>query len=146
MAAKGASDGLSQDERDAVKQRAKELREQEKAGKNREAGLASVRKAIDELEADDKVLAEGLHAVVTDAAPALVPKTYYGMPGYADANGKVVVFFQSSAKFKTRYSTIGFQDSAALDDGDLWPIGFAVRAWTPAVEKKITDLITTAVS
>ncbi len=146
MAAKGASDGLSQDERDAVKQRAKELREQEKAGKNREAGLASVRKAIDELEADDKVLAEGLHAVVTDAAPALVPKTYYGMPGYADANGKVVVFFQSSAKFKTRYSTIGFQDSAALDDGDLWPIGFAVRAWTPAVEKKITELITTAVS
>ncbi len=146
MAAKGASDGLSQDERDAVKQRAKELREQEKAGKNREAGLASVRKAIDELEADDKVLAEGLHAVVTDAAPALVPKTYYGMPGYADANGKVVVFFQSSAKFKTRYSTIGFQDSAALDDGDLWPIGFAVRAWTPTVEKKITELITTAVS
>ncbi|MFD1340277.1 iron chaperone [Microbacterium lemovicicum] len=146
MAAKGASDGLSQDERDAVKQRAKELREQEKAGKNREAGLASVRKAIDELEADDKVLAEGLHAVVTDAAPALVPKTYYGMPGYADANGKVVVFFQSSAKFKTRYSTIGFQDSAALDDGDLWPIGFAVRAWTPAVEEKITELITTAVS
>ncbi|MFS0734631.1 hypothetical protein ABC304_04290 [Microbacterium sp. 1P10UB] len=146
MAAKGASDGLSQDERDAVKQRAKELREQEKAGKNREAGLAAVRKAIDELEADDKVLAEGLHAVVTDAAPHLVPKTYYGMPGYADADGKVVVFFQASKKFKTRYSTIGFQDSAALDDGDLWPVGFAVRAWTPAVEKRITELVTTAVS
>lgn len=146
MAAKGASDGLSQDERDAVRQRAKELREQEKAGKNREAGLAAVRKAIDELDADDKVLAEGLHAVVADAAPELVPKTYYGMPAYADADGRVVVFFQASKKFKTRYSTIGFQDSAALDDGDLWPVGFAVRAWTPAVEKKIAELVTTAVS
>lgn len=146
MAAKGASDGLSQEERDAVKQRAKELREQEKAGKNREAGLASVRAAIEELEETDRELAEGLHAVVTEAAPGLVPKTYYGMPGYANADGKVVVFFQAAKKFKTRYSTIGFQDSAALDDGDMWPIGFAVRAWTPAVEKKVAALVTAAVS
>lgn len=146
MAKTESSEGLSQDERDAVKQRAKEVREQEKAGKNRAAGEKSVLDAIAQLEPEDKTLAEGLHKVVTDVAPDLVPKTYYGMPGYANADGKIVVFIQAAKKFKTRYATIGFQDDANLDDGDLWPIGFAVRDWTPAVEREISELVRRAVS
>ena len=145
MAKTDTSGGLSAEERDAVKQRAKELREQEKAGKNRAAGEQAVLDAIAEMEPDDRVLAEGLHKVVTEVAPDLVPKTYYGMPAYANAEGKIVVFIQAASKFKTRYATIGFEDRAALDDGDLWPIGFAVRNWTPAVEKKLTELVRTAV-
>jgi uncharacterized protein YdhG (YjbR/CyaY superfamily) len=146
MAEKTTSEGLSADERAAVKERAKELRAQEKAGKSREAGLKSVLDAIAKLEPEDKPLAEGLHKVVTEVAPDLVPKTYYGMPGYANAEGKIVVFLQPAKKFKTRYATIGFEDRAQLDDGYFWPIGFAVRAWTTAVEKKVTDLVRTAVS
>lgn len=145
MAEKTTSDGLSAEERAAVKERAKELRAQEKAGKNREAGLKSVLDAISKLEPEDKELAEGLHKVVSAEAPDLVPKTYYGMPGYANDEGKIVVFMQPAKKFKTRYATIGFEDRADLDDGDVWPIGFAVRAWTPAVEKKISELVRKAV-
>ena len=145
MAKSDTSGGLTAEERDAVKQRAKELREQEKAGKNRAAGDKAVRDAIAEMEPDDKVLAEGLYKVVTEVAPDLVPKTYYGMPGFANAEGKIVVFIQAAAKFKTRYATIGFEDRARLDDGDLWPIGYAIRNWTPAVEQQITELVRKAV-
>jgi uncharacterized protein YdhG (YjbR/CyaY superfamily) len=145
MAKTDTSGGLSAEEREAVKQRAKELRDQEKAGKNRAAGEKAVLEAIAEMEPDDRVLAEGLHKVVTEVAPDLVPKTYYGMPAYANSEGKIVVFIQAASKFKTRYATIGFEDRAALDDGDVWPIGFAVRNWTPAVEKKLTELVRTAV-
>ena len=146
MAKSDTSGGLTAEERDAVKQRAKELREQEKAGKNRAAGDKAVRDAIAEMEPDDKVLAEGLYKVVSEVAPDLVPKTYYGMPGFANAEGKMVVFIQAAAKFKTRYATIGFEDRANLDDGDLWPIGYAVRNWTPAVEQKFTELVRKAIS
>ncbi|MBM7831421.1 uncharacterized protein YdhG (YjbR/CyaY superfamily) [Agromyces cerinus] len=146
MAKADTSGGLSKEERDAVKQRAKELREQEKAGKNRAAGDKAVLDAIAEMEPDDRVLAEGLYKVVTAVAPDLMPKTYYGMPGFANAEGKMVVFIQAAAKFKTRYATIGFEDRANLDDGDLWPIGYAVRNWTPAVEAKVTELVRKAVS
>lgn len=146
MAKSDTSGGLSAEERDAVKQRAKELREQEKAGKNREAGDKAVREAIAEMEPADKSLAEGLYKVVTEVAPDLVPKTYYGMPGFANAEGKIVVFIQAAAKFKTRYATIGFEDRANLDDGDLWPIGYAVRNWTPAVEQTFAELVRKAVS
>ena len=145
MAKTDTSGGLSAEERDAVKQRAKELREQEKAGKNRAAGEKAVLEAIAQMEPDDRVLAEGLHEVVTEVAPDLVPKTYYGMPAYANAEGKIVVFIQAAGKFKTRYATIGFEDRAALDDGDLWPIGFAVRDWTPAVEQRVSELVRKAV-
>ena len=145
MAKADTSGGLSKEERDAVKQRAKELRDQEKAGKNRAAGDKAVLDAIAEMEPADKSLAEGLYKVVTEVAPDLVPKTYYGMPGFANAEGKIVVFIQAAAKFKTRYATIGFEDRANLDDGDLWPIGFAVRNWTPAVEAKIAELVRKAV-
>ncbi|GAA1806344.1 hypothetical protein [Agromyces neolithicus] len=146
MANSDTSGGLTAEERDAVKQRAKELREQEKAGKSRAAGDKAVLEAIAAMEPDDKVLAEGLYKVVNEVAPDLVPKTYYGMPGFANAEGKMVVFIQAAAKFKTRYATIGFEDRANLDDGDLWSIGFAVRNWTPAVEQKVTDLVRKAVS
>ena len=145
MAEKATSEGLSKEERDAVKQRAKELREQEKAGKNRAAGEQAVLEAIAQMEPDDRVLAEGLHGVVTEVAPDLMPKTYYGMPAYANAEGKIVVFIQAAGKFKTRYATIGFEDRAALDDGDMWPIGFAVHSWTPAVEQRLTELVRKAV-
>ena len=145
MAKADTTGGLSAEERDAVKQRAKELREQEKAGKNRAAGDKAVRDAIAEMEPADRSLAEGLYQVVTEVAPDLVPKTYYGMPGFANAEGKIVVFIQAAAKFKTRYATIGFEDRANLDDGDLWPIGFAVRNWTPAVEAKVTEIVRKAV-
>jgi uncharacterized protein YdhG (YjbR/CyaY superfamily) len=145
MAKSDTSAGLSAEEREAVKQRAKELREQEKAGKSRAAGEKAVLDAIAEMEPDDKVLAEGLYKVVSEVAPDLVPKTYYGMPGFANAEGKMVVFIQAAAKFKTRYATIGFEDRANLDDGDLWPIGYAVRNWTPAVEKKFAELVRKAV-
>ena len=145
MAKADESGGLSKDERDAVKQRAKELREQEKAGKNRAAGEKAVLDAIAQLEPDDQALAEGLHKVVSEVAPALVPKTYYGMPGYANDAGKMVVFIQPAKKFKTRYATIGFEDRANLDEGDLWPVAFAVRAWTPAVEERVTELVRRAI-
>lgn len=145
MAKTETSGGLSEFEREAVKQRAKELRDQEKAGKNRAAGEKAVLDAIAQLEPDDKALAEGLYRVVSEVAPDLVPKTYYGMPGFANGEGKMVLFIQPAHKFNTRYATIGFEDKADLDDGDLWPIGFAVRNWTPAVEQKITELVRRAV-
>ena len=146
MAKTETSAGLSQEEREAVKQRAKELREQEKAGKSREAGDKSVRDAIAKLDEPDKAIAQGLYDVVTAVAPHLVPKTYYSMPGFANDEGKMVVFVQPAGKFKTRYSTIGFEDRAHLDDGDIWPTAFAVNSWTPAVEKRVTEAVTKAVS
>ncbi|GAA1955637.1 hypothetical protein [Microbacterium deminutum] len=145
MAEKTKSEGLSQEERDAVKQRAKELRDQEKAGKNREAGLAAVLEAIAALDDNDRAIAEGLHKVVTEVAPDLVPKTYYGMPGYANAEGRIVVFNQPAGKFKVRYATVVFEDKARLDDGEMWPIGYAVTTWTPAVEKVVAELVEKAV-
>ena len=140
------SEGLSADERAAVKQRAKELREQEKAGKNRAAGEQAVRAAIEPLEGTDRDIAEGLYRVVTEVAPDLVPKTYYGMPGFANAAGKMVVFVQPAAKFGTRYATVGFDPAANLDDGDFWPTAFAVLAWTPAFEERFTALVRAAAS
>ena len=146
MAGKTSTDGLSQEEREAVKERAKELRAQAKAGKNREAGTKQVLEAIAKLDGTDKDIAEGLHKVVGEVAPDLVPKTFYGFPAYANADGKVVVFFQDSGKFKYRYSTLGFQDAANLDDGDVWPVVFALKQWSPAVERKIVELVQAAVS
>jgi uncharacterized protein YdhG (YjbR/CyaY superfamily) len=137
---------LSREERDAVRQRAKELREQEKAGRNRAAGEKSVREAIAQLEPADREIGEGFYAVVSEVAPHLVPKTYYGMPGFANAEGRIVVFLQPSGKFKTRYSTIGFEDRASLDDGDLWPTHFGVARWSPQVAERLTDLVRRATS
>ena len=95
---------------------------------------------------DDRALAERVHVTVTAAAPGLMPKTWYGMPAYANADGKVVIFFQDSGKFKYRYSTLGFQDAANLDDGDIWPVSYALAEWTPVVEKKVAELVKAAIS
>ena len=145
MAEPDTSQGLSKEERDAVKDRAKELREEAKAGKDRAAGEKAVAKAIAEMPAGDAKIATRIHEIVTGAAPELTPKTWYGQPAYADRDGKVVAFFQSADKFKTRYCTLGFNESARLDDGEMWATAFAVTALTPAVEKKITDLIARSV-
>ena len=95
---------------------------------------------------EDRALAERVHVTVTATAPELSPKTWYGMPAYANEDGKVVVFFQDSGKFNYRYSTLGFQDAANLDDGDLWPVAYALQQWSPAVEKKVAELVKAAVS
>lgn len=133
--------GLSKEERDAVKQRAAELRAEEKAGKTRAAGEQAVREAIAALPDDDRVLAEGIDRIVTEVAPQLVPKTWYGFPAYTDANGKVVVFFKAASKFTTRYATLGFEEAAQLDDGDLWTTSFALVKLTAKTEKTIAEYI-----
>jgi len=139
MAEKAA--GLSKEEREAVKQRAAELRAQEKAGKSRVAGEQAVREAIAALPDEDRALAEGIDRIVSEVAPQLVPRTWYGFPSYADDDGKIVVFFKAASKYTTRYSTLGFEEAAQLDDGDLWVTSFAVLALTPETEKKIADHI-----
>ena len=95
---------------------------------------------------EDRAVAERVHVTVTANAPDLAPKTWYGMPAYANADGKVVLSSKNSGKFGRRYSTLEFQDSAALDEGDMWAVGFAITRWTPAVEKKIAELVSAAVS
>ena len=95
---------------------------------------------------EDRALAERVHQTVTATAPELSPKTWYGMPAYANADGKVVVFFQDSGKFKYRYSTLGFQDAANIDDGDMWPVSYALQKWSATVEKKVAELVKAALS
>ncbi|MGY1701321.1 iron chaperone [Geodermatophilus sp. SYSU D00766] len=140
------SGGFTAEERAAMKQRAEELRAEGRKGAKRADGLQAVLDAIAGMAPEDRALAERVHVAVTTTAPSLSPKTWYGMPAYADADGKVVVFFQDSGKFKARYSTLGFNDAARLDDGDLWPTSFALRAWSPAVEARVVDLVRTATS
>ena len=140
-----AAEGLSKEERDAVKERAKELRDQAKAGKNRAAGEKQVQDAIAKMPELDASIAQRIHDIVAEVAPELSPKTWYSQPAYANADGKVIAFFQSADKFKTRYSTLGFSEDAALDDGEMWPTSFAVTALTPAVEKAIKELILRAI-
>ncbi len=141
---KEGSDGFSAEERAAMKERAAELRAEGKKGGKKADGLQAVLDRIAEMAPEDRALAERVHVVVTTTAPDLAPKTWYGMPSYADANGKAVVFFQDAGKFKTRYSTIGFQDNANLDDGDMWPVSYALTKWSPKVEKKVVELVKAA--
>lgn len=141
-----ASDGFSADERAAMKERAAELRAEGRKGAKKADGLQAILDRIAQMEPEDRALAERVHVTVTAAAPDLTPKTWYGMPAYANADGKIVVFFQDSGKFNYRYSTLGFQDAANLDDGDLWPVAYALQKWSPAVEKKVTELVRAAVS
>lgn len=141
-----ASDGFSAEERAAMKQRADELRAEGKRGVKKADGLQVLLEAIEKMAPDDRALAERVHITITSVAPQLTPKTWYGMPAYADENGKVVVFFQDSGKFKYRYSTLGFQDVAHLDDGNMWPVAYALTAWSPAVEQRITELVTRALA
>ncbi len=140
------SGGFTADERAAMKQRAAELRAEGKKGAKKADGLQAVLDRIAEMAPEDRVLAERVHMTVTATAPDLSPKTWYGMPAYANADGKVVVFFQDSGKFNYRYSTLGFQDAANLDDGDLWPVSYALQKWSGVVEKKVVELVRAAVS
>ena len=145
-ASKTASDGFSADERAAMKARAAELRAEGKKGAQRADGLQALLDSIAKMTPEDRTLAERVHVTVTAAAPDLTAKTWYGMPAYANAEGKVVLSFKNAGKFGQRYSSLEFQDSARLDDGEMWPIGFALTTWTPEVEKKVAELVTTAVS
>jgi uncharacterized protein YdhG (YjbR/CyaY superfamily) len=140
------SGGFTAQERAAMKKRAAELRAEGKKGAKQADGLQAVLDSIAQMEPADRALAERVHMTVTATAPELLPKTWYGMPAYANADGKIVVFFQDSGKFNYRYSTLGFQDAAHLDDGDLWPVAYALQKWSPAVEKKVADLVQAAVS
>jgi uncharacterized protein YdhG (YjbR/CyaY superfamily) len=149
MPAKNAatgSGGFSAEERAAMKERAAELRAESKKGAKQADSLQAVLDSIAEMAPEDRVLAERVHVTVTATAPGLSPKTWYGMPAYANADGKVVVFFQNAGKFNYRYSTLGFQDAANLDDGDMWPVAYALKKWSPVVEKKVAELVTAAIS
>jgi uncharacterized protein YdhG (YjbR/CyaY superfamily) len=140
------SDGFSAAERAAMKERAAELRAEGKKGAKKADGLQAVLDAIAKMAPEDRALAERVHVTVTAAAPELAPKTWYGMPAYANADGKVVLFFQDSGKFGYRYSTLGFQDQANLDDGDIWPVSYALARWSPTVEQKVEALVRAAVA
>jgi uncharacterized protein YdhG (YjbR/CyaY superfamily) len=140
------SDGFTAAERAAMKQRAAELRAEGKKGAKKADGLQALLDAIAKMAPEDRVIAERVHATISAIAPELSPKTWYGMPSYANANDKIVVSFKNSGKFGTRYSTLEFQDAANLDDGDLWPVSFALQKWSPAVEQKVVELVTAAVS
>jgi uncharacterized protein YdhG (YjbR/CyaY superfamily) len=140
------SGGFSAEERAAMKQRAAELRAEGKNGAKRADGLQALLDAIAKMADGDRALAERVHVTVTATAPDLSPKTWYGMPAYANADGKVVLSLKNAGKFGQRYSTLEFQDSAHLDDGDMWPVSFALRTWTGAVEKRVAELVSAAVS
>jgi uncharacterized protein YdhG (YjbR/CyaY superfamily) len=140
-----ASDGFTSEERAAMQERAQELKAARRGVRSKqEDGEGDVLAKIAEMDAGDRAMAERLHTLVKATAPELSPKTWYGMPAYAK-DGKVVCFFQGAKKFKTRYATLGFSDTANLDDGDMWPSAFALKAWTPAVEERVSELVKTAV-
>jgi uncharacterized protein YdhG (YjbR/CyaY superfamily) len=131
-------DGFTAEEKAAMKARAKEL-------KTAADGEEAVSASFKEMSPADRAIAKRIHEIVKDAAPELTPKTWYGMPAYADKDGKVVVFFRNAGKFKERYAMLGFNDSAKLDDGSMWPIAYALTKLTPADEKKIRALVNKAV-
>ena len=136
--------GFTEAERAAMKARAQELKSEERASKNRAEGERDVIAAIAAMKEPDRALARRLHAIVTASAPALWPKTWYGMPAYA-RDGKVVCFFKSAGKFNSRYATFGFEEAANLDDGAMWPTSYALKELTPADEKRIGALVKKAV-
>ena len=140
------SGGFTAEERAAMKAHAAELRAEGRKGAQKADGLQAVLDSIAQMAPGDRALAERVHMTVTATAPDLSPKTWYGMPAYANTDGKVAVFFQNSGKFNYRYSTLGFQDTANLDDGDLWPVSYALRKWSAAVENKVAELVKAAVS
>ena len=136
---------FSDEERAAMKERAEELKAEARANKSKADGESAVLAKIAEMQGSDRAMAERLHAVVKASAPALSPRLWYGMPAYA-RDGKVVCFFQSAQKFKTRYATFGFSEKANLDDGAMWPTAFALKEWSAAEEARIGALVQQAVS
>ena len=138
--------GFTDEERAAMKERAKELKAEARANKDKAAGENDVLAKIAEMPESDRVMAERLHAIVKASAPDLLPKTWYGMPAYANKDGKIVCFFQAADKFKARYATFGFNDDANLDEGTMWPTAFALTKLTASDEKRIGALVKQAVS
>jgi uncharacterized protein YdhG (YjbR/CyaY superfamily) len=138
-------EGFTAEEQAAMKERAKELKAEARADRDRAAGERDVLAKIAEMPEPDRAMAERLHAIIKASAPALSPKTWYGMPAYAK-DGKVVCFFQAAQKFKSRYATFGFNDVANLDDGAMWPVAFALTELTAADEARIAALVKQAVS
>jgi uncharacterized protein YdhG (YjbR/CyaY superfamily) len=143
---KSGSDGFSEAERAAMKERAQELKAQGRSGQKKADNERAVLDAIAEMPDADRALAERIHALVTANAPELLSKTWYGMPAYANEDGKIVCFFKAASKFDGRYATLGFEDAATLDEDPMWPVVFAIVKWAPAVEKKVGALIRAAVA
>jgi len=139
------SQGFTAEERAAMKERAQELKAESRADKKKTDGESAVLAKIAEMPGPDRGMAERLHAIIKDSAPDLSPRTWYGMPAYAK-DGKVVCYFTAASKFKERYATLGFNASANLDEGNMWPTSFALKKLTAAEEKKITALVKKAVS
>jgi uncharacterized protein YdhG (YjbR/CyaY superfamily) len=139
------SEGFTDEERAAMKERAQELKAEARATKDKAEGESAVLAKIAEMQGPERAMAERLHAIIKASAPALSPKTWYGMPAYAK-DGKVVCFFQSAQKFNTRYATFGFSDTANLDEGAMWPTSFALKELTATEEARISALVKRAVS
>jgi uncharacterized protein YdhG (YjbR/CyaY superfamily) len=146
-AASGKSTGFTAEERAAMKEHAQELRTEARRGRRsgKKDGEADLLAKVAEMSKTDRAMAERIHAIVTANAPDLSPKTWYGMPAYANQDGKVVCFFQSADKFKSRYATFGFNDNANLDDGAMWPTAFALTKVTATEEARIAALVKQAV-
>lgn len=140
------SKGFTADEKAAMKERAKELKAQERAKNDRDAGEKDVLAKIAEMKGLDQRMATRIHEIVKANAPDLMPRTWYGMPAYTNADGKIVAFFKAAAKFETRYAILGFEEAAQLDDGDMWPNAYALNNWTDKVEAKIVELVKKAAS
>lgn len=140
------NDGFTEEERAAMKERAKEMKAESRAKKSKADGENDLLEKVAEMPESDRIMATRLHEIMKANATGLTPKTWYGMPAYANSDGKVVCFFQSAAKFNARYATLGFQDTANLDDGNLWPTSFALKSLTEAEEAKIVALVKKAVS
>lgn len=137
--------GFSDEERKAMRERAQELAAESRSNKNKSQGESDVLEAIAKMSEPDQSIAKRLHVLIKEAAPTLTPKTWYGFPAYAK-DDKVVCFFQYAGKFKTRYATLGFSDAANLDEGEMWPVTFALKKLTAAEEAKIAALVKKAVS
>jgi len=133
--------GFTDEERAAMKERAQELLAEARANRDKAAGEKVLLAKIVQMPGPDRAQARRLHAIIKVSAPSLTPKTWYGMPAYANKDGKVVCFFQGADKFKARYATFGFNDTAKLDEGNMWPTTFALKKLTAAEEKKITALV-----
>jgi uncharacterized protein YdhG (YjbR/CyaY superfamily) len=142
-----SSNGWTDEERAAMKERAAELKKEKGRGKAKKAdGEADVLEKIAAMPDDDRVMAERIHAIVKDVAPHLAPRTYYGMPAYANEDGKVICFFTPASKFKERYASFGFNADANLDEGSMWPTAWALTKLSTADEKQIAELVKQAVS
>jgi uncharacterized protein YdhG (YjbR/CyaY superfamily) len=141
-----SSEGFTAEEKAAMKARAQELKAEARAGKDRAEGEKAILAAIGAMKEPDRSMAKRLHEIVTASAPALMPKTWYGMPAYANADGKVICFFQAAGKFNVRYATFGFQPDAKLDEGNMWAASFALIKLTAVEEAKIIALVKKSVS